>query len=224
MSDLSATDRAAGTGCGEAPAGSGGREDGRTKRRLANRAALLRAARRAFLESGYRAVSIGRITTLAGVAHGTFYSHFPSKEGVLISLLDDLTEAFRQTMTMPVPPMGVEENRAVIVAMIERFLNLACEWRPILSVYREAMAEAPLIRGHWEEVLAAVTRAAADDIRRLQGLGVAKAGFDPDLTAESLVRMVEHFFWRVVQGSLGREDVSRVAEHCTRLYVEGVYA
>ncbi|RJQ05408.1 MAG: TetR/AcrR family transcriptional regulator [Bacillota bacterium] len=198
--------------------------DGRNRRRQANRTALLTAARSAFLTGGYRAVTIGQITRLAGVAHGTFYGHFANKEAALICLLDDLAEAFQATMEMPLPPMDVEENRAVILTMIGRFLRLAYEWRSLLAVYREAMSVAPLVREHWERVIGAVQRAAADDIKRLQALGVAKAVFDPDLTAEALVRLVEHFFWRVVLGSLGEEDIPAVATHCTRLYVEGVYA
>ncbi len=200
------------------------KEDGRKRRRMVNRAALLNAAREAFLLRGYRAVTVHEMTSRAGVAHGTFYSHFPSKEAALIGLLDDLTAAFRATMDMPTPPTAVEENRAVILAMISRFLRLAHEWRPLLAVYREALAEAPLIQGHWEQVVGMVQKAAASDISRLQALGVAKPGFDPDLTAESLVRMVEHFFWGVVAGRLQPDDIPGVAEHCTRLYVEGVYA
>lgn len=199
-------------------------QDGRKRRRTANRAALLNAAREAFLQRGYRAATIHEMTSRAGVAHGTFYSHFPSKEAALIGLLDDLTTAFRATMDLPTPPTRLEENRTAVLAMIGRFLHLAHQWHPLLAVYREALAEAPLIQGHWEEALRMVQKATAGDIRRMQALGIAKPGFDPDLTAESLVRMVEHFFWSVVAGKLRSGDIPVVAEHCTRLYVEGVYA
>jgi AcrR family transcriptional regulator len=57
------------------------------------RAELLAAATRLFEERGYDAVTVADITDSAGVAKGTFYLYFDSKEGLLDSLRHDLTAA-----------------------------------------------------------------------------------------------------------------------------------
>lgn len=59
----------------------------RQQRKAETRAELSRAAHECFAEQGFVAAQIGDIARRAGVAHGTFYVHFASKEAVLDELL-----------------------------------------------------------------------------------------------------------------------------------------
>jgi AcrR family transcriptional regulator len=58
----------------------------REVQRLQTRERLLGAAIAEFKRSGLAAADVGAIVTAAGVAHGTFYFHFPTKEHVLLEL------------------------------------------------------------------------------------------------------------------------------------------
>jgi len=58
----------------------------RHARRLQTRERILGAATAEFRTAGMAGADIGAIVTAAGVAHGTFYFHFPSKEHVLLEL------------------------------------------------------------------------------------------------------------------------------------------
>jgi AcrR family transcriptional regulator len=58
----------------------------REAKRLQTRERLLGAAIGEFKRSGLAAADIGAIVTAAGVAHGTFFFHFPTKEHVLLEL------------------------------------------------------------------------------------------------------------------------------------------
>jgi AcrR family transcriptional regulator len=49
---------------------------------------LLEMAERLFIEKGFEAVRVSDIVQALGVAQGTFYYYFPSKEEVLLALLD----------------------------------------------------------------------------------------------------------------------------------------
>ncbi len=60
----------------------------RTKPPEERRGEILRAARRLFLEQGVAATTIEQITSRAGVAKGTFYLYFSSKEDVLAAMGD----------------------------------------------------------------------------------------------------------------------------------------
>ena len=58
----------------------------RETRRLQTRQRILCAAIAEFKRSGMAAADVGTIVASAGVAHGTFFFHFPTKEHVLLEL------------------------------------------------------------------------------------------------------------------------------------------
>lgn len=62
------------------------RQSVRELRRLQTRERILGAAIAEFRASGMAGADVGAIVSAAGVAHGTFFFHFPSKEHVLLEL------------------------------------------------------------------------------------------------------------------------------------------
>jgi TetR/AcrR family transcriptional regulator, repressor for uid operon len=62
------------------------RQSSRQMRRLQTHERILGAAIAEFQASGMAGADINAIVTAAGVAHGTFFFHFPSKEHVLLEL------------------------------------------------------------------------------------------------------------------------------------------
>ena len=67
----------------------------RERTKVANRAAILVAARRVFGEIGYGAASVRDIVRETDLATGTFYNYFPDKESVLHALVDDIAAEAR---------------------------------------------------------------------------------------------------------------------------------
>lgn len=68
---------------------------------------LLKIAYRMFIEKGYDNTSIDEIIEEAGIAKGTYYYHFPSKEATLEAVTDMMigeeTERAKAVMTAPIP-------------------------------------------------------------------------------------------------------------------------
>src|SRR5690348_13269603 len=62
------------------------RPSARDAQRLQTRERLLGAAIAEFKRSGMTDADVGAIVAAAGVAHGTFYFHFPTKEHVLFEV------------------------------------------------------------------------------------------------------------------------------------------
>jgi AcrR family transcriptional regulator len=62
------------------------RPSARETKRLQTRERLMGAAIAEFKRSGIATADVGAIVTAAGVAHGTFFFHFPTKEHVLLEL------------------------------------------------------------------------------------------------------------------------------------------
>ena len=61
--------------------------NGHQRRRHETRQALLSASRRLFVERGVEQVAIDAITSAAGVAKGSFYNHFDSREALFEEVL-----------------------------------------------------------------------------------------------------------------------------------------
>lgn len=72
----------------------------REKTKVANRQAILIAARAVFAELGYEAATVRDIIRGTDLASGTFYNYFKSKEEVFDALADDGARRFRPILRM----------------------------------------------------------------------------------------------------------------------------
>ena len=63
--------------------------------KLANRAAIVAAAREVFADIGFGAASVRDIIRRTDLATGTFYNYFPDKESVLVEILDETAAEIR---------------------------------------------------------------------------------------------------------------------------------
>lgn len=70
-----------------------------SKRGLATRRKLMVAAEATFAEEGWHDASIVKITEAAGVAQGTFYRYFASKQAIFDEVVVDLNRRVRQAMS-----------------------------------------------------------------------------------------------------------------------------
>mgnify|MGYP002627239887 CR=1 FL=1 len=80
---------------------------------------LLKIAYRMFIEKGYDNTSIDEIIAEAGIAKGTYYYHFPSKEATLEAVIDMMiSEEAKQAKSILSAPVPVPQKIvAVIMAM-----------------------------------------------------------------------------------------------------------
>jgi len=65
----------------------------REQNKAANRAAILEAAQRVFVEKSYDAVTIRDVIRRTELASGTFYNYFKTKEDVLRALIEEHVQA-----------------------------------------------------------------------------------------------------------------------------------
>jgi len=78
----------------------------RERTKAANRQAILDAARAVFGEMGYEAATVRDIIRRTGLASGTFYNYYKSKEEVFDALADDGARRFR-------PILRAESDKAI---------------------------------------------------------------------------------------------------------------
>lgn len=96
----------------------------RTRRKDARPAELLAAALDCFVEKGFAATRMEDIARRAGVAKGTFYLYFPSKEAVFEALVRETLlpriATLEQSATMA--GLGAEAKLRAILAMLGQVL------------------------------------------------------------------------------------------------------
>ena len=96
------------------------------------RRALLEAAAQAFADHGYHQTSIDSVSESAGVAKGTIYNYFSSKEEVLRALVEEACRLASEAATA-VPDQVPTEKR--LQAFIEGNLQWARRRKPLALLF-----------------------------------------------------------------------------------------
>lgn len=110
---------------------------------------LLDTATRLFYAGGIHAVGIDRIIAEAGVAKATFYSHFPSKDDLVVAYLEEQDRIGRAAVAA-LPRQSPRKMLAAILGRISTagmagdfrgcpFLNAAAEYTDPASPVRRAI-------------------------------------------------------------------------------------
>ncbi len=152
------------------------------------REALVAAARRIFERDGFVDARIADIAAEAGVATGSFYTHFAGKEAAFAAVIGELNEEALH------PRLEVDRAVADPVAVIE------AAHREYLHAYRRnarlmrLLEQVSLVDDDFRrlrlERAAAFAERNAKAIRRLQAAGLADSTLDPLPTAHALNAMV----------------------------------
>jgi len=182
-----------------------------TAKGLRTRDELVTAARRVFERDGYSGARVADIAAEAGVAHGSFYTYFSSKQDAFLAVIREVGEQFREAIT---PPPGEEREsggrgsggreETVYQALDRsnrRYLDAYRANSVIWALAEQVATVDPEIhqvrlrgrRQHVERV--------ANTIRRWQDRGIADPGIDPHTTAGALVSMLSNFaYWWLAGG------------------------
>lgn len=125
----------------------------RTDRGRRTLRAMLDAAAGEFGERGFHDASIARITARAGVALGSFYTYFESKEAVFRALVNDMSAQVRTTVgphILAAPDRLTGERQG-----LRAFLDFVREHKELYRILDEAEFVDPASwRTHYENTVA----------------------------------------------------------------------
>ncbi|MET4132815.1 AcrR family transcriptional regulator [Porphyrobacter sp. MBR-155] len=177
---------------------------------------LLDAAAEEFGEKGFHEASVSSITRRAGVALGSFYTYFDSKDALFRALVADMSEKVRTSARSALSDdMGaLEIERAALAA----FLRFAAEHKEIYRIIDEAEFVDPAsYRQHYETIADRI----ADRLRAGTASGELREGLG-ELEAWAVMGMnvfagLRYVVWG--ESELPPEDV---AAGINRLLAEGI--
>jgi AcrR family transcriptional regulator len=182
--------------------------------KVATRCRILEAARARFSEAGFEAATTREIAAAAGIATGTLFNYFPSKEAIAMALVAEaLGEARRQSEGRP-RGESLEEDLFGLIAVELRGLEPHRGYlRPVLET-----ALSPLARAESSPDGEAVR------VEHLEAVGRLVAARAP---GESLSPVAWNLYWTLYTGVLAywagdssphREDTLAVLDHYLRAF------
>jgi len=116
----------------------------RAQTKLENRRAILTAAREVFAEVGYEAASVRDIIGRTGLASGTFYNYYRSKEEIAAAIASDAAERLR-------PILRAQRERATdfagyLFGIIQVYFQFIVDEQLALRTTRQLAERYPRVR------------------------------------------------------------------------------
>lgn len=190
-----------------------------TERGRRKRGTLVQAAREEFEERGFEETRIAQITGRAGIAYGSFYTYFDSKDEVFHEVAKGVAGEMFDAARSAAPPGTAPVDR--IRHATGRFLAAYRDNARIMQVIEQVSPRHPHFRTLFLEIRGLFVDRIISGTRRLQEEGSASADIDVEATASMLGGMVEHTA-RMLFLYGEEHDPDVVVETATRLWARGI--
>lgn len=224
-SDQAAADAPKATRGGHLPTGtsagrrakSATRTNGKGER---TRRGILTAAREVFERLGYLEARVSDIAAEAGVAHGSFYTYFPSKREAFQAIFLEVGQQITAAVTH-----GPEDVPGDTLANLDRanrrYLRVYRENAQILILADQVASIDPVIHEVRLQGRSRHVARVTETIRRLQKHGKADSAVDAHTTAGALVAMLASFaYWSSV--TPGEYDEEASAQAVTAIWARAI--
>jgi len=162
------------------------------------RAALLQAAAELMVEVGFDAMTTAALAKRAGLAEGTLYRHFPSKEAITEAVFEAAWRTNLQEIEAALPPVDQPEARlraflpvSMAVLGADPVRSQVCNQCHMHWIQQKRLAELPPGPSDFVQLLESTLRAA-------QAAGVTRPDFDPFFVANFLFHAGGELFERFV--------------------------
>jgi AcrR family transcriptional regulator len=184
--------------------------------------AILTTAEQLLAERPYAEVSVDELARGAGISRPTFYFYFPSKEAVLLALLDAVVaEArMRRDTALRHPATDPEQRwRQVIASIAEPFRS----HRAVTLATAEARASSPAVRELWGAVMERFVVETAAEIDAERARGAAPAGLPSRELATALNWMNERVLHTTFAGHVPAVAEGDVVDVLLGVWLRAIY-
>ncbi|WP_040339581.1 TetR/AcrR family transcriptional regulator [Candidatus Blastococcus massiliensis] len=171
--------------------------------------AILATAERLLDEKSLGAISVDDLARGAGISRPTFYFYFPSKDAVLLTLLDRVVAEADEAMrtVFEAPAAGPREGwQRALAAYHDTFRS----HRALTVAWAEARSTSAAVRSLWAEVFERWVQRCAAAIEAERARGAAPAGVPARNLAVALTSMNERVIYASLSGdgpALAESDV-----------------
>lgn len=188
----------------------------RSARGARSRAALVRGAREVFERDGFLDARIADIAAAAGVATGSFYSYFATKEAAFAAVMAEVTDEMLHPQVRETPDPGAGPL-ASIEAANRTYLLAYRRHAKLMALMDQVFTIDPEFKRLRMDRARAFARRNAASIRKLQAQGLADPELDPVATAYAMDAMVSRMASLVFVGG-HRMGFEALVSTLTRLW------
>jgi TetR/AcrR family transcriptional regulator, fatty acid metabolism regulator protein len=194
---------------------------GRTRGAGDKRERILDAAVRVFAKKGFYATRVSEIAAAAGVADGTIYLYFESKDALLVSLFEDRVERLLAFVAAELPraPTALQKLRRIIelqLGLIEGERDLAEVLTVILRQSTKLMKEHAVPK--FTAYLDSIARVVAEG----QASGELRADLSPHLAARAIFGALDGITMTWALGKADRGGLVRASGQLADLMLHGL--
>jgi TetR/AcrR family fatty acid metabolism transcriptional regulator len=184
---------------------------------------ILDAAVRVFAEEGFYNAKVARIAELAGVADGTIYLYFKSKDDLLISLFEDRMDEVNARLRSVLAEPGSAVERLTRAVKLQ--FELVRQNQPMAEVISvELRQSSKFIREYANPKFAEYLRLIAGCVADGQTRGELRANLSPQLVARSLFGALDEIALAWLVKGQEKMDLARAGDELASLFVDGMRA
>lgn len=191
--------------------------------RADKRARILAAAADVFVKNGFHETHISHIARAAGVADGTIYLYFPSKEALLIALFEDNVSRFFEVLDREVELVADPRHKLLRIlhlqlGLLDRERGLAELLTVNLRQSSRAMRE--LVAPHFIAYLDRIEKVIADG----QSQGQFRRDISPRVAARAFFGALDGVTLTWALGSGQEGGLVKAAETVGKVLLDGLMA
>jgi TetR/AcrR family fatty acid metabolism transcriptional regulator len=199
-----------------------GNGNARTERKAEKRQSILEGAVRVFAEKGFFNATVAEIARAAGVADGTIYLYFKSKDDLLLSVFDEKMQELGAAARVAIE--GLPSAAEALRTIAELHLSAVQRSPAVASVLIvELRQSAAFVRDAEKKALAEYLELFAGQVRR----GQASGEFRPDVHPAAVKRALFGALDEIALGWLlarRKFDLAQTAREVADVFVQGLLA
>ncbi len=190
--------------------------------KLERRSAIIEAAIDTFAQRGFHHARVSDVARQAGIADGTIYLYFKSKDDLLISLFEEKMEHIVETFRSEVSCYKTAQER--LKCFLELHLKMVAE-RPALAEVMtvELRQSAKFMREYKAPQFGAYLALLGDIISYGQERGEVRSGIDPLLTRRIIFGALDELSLYWVSSKRPLHSLERVIEELWALCSTGCF-
>lgn len=185
------------------------------------RAQLLEAAQRVFERRGFVEVRVADIVEETGVAHGTFYTYFNSKEEIFRAVIEVHQSTIERAASAATLPQS-SSARAKIEASNRAYIEGYAQHSRLMERWQEASVLHADLADLLEELILYNIKRTEGFLRALKKAEAIAPDVDPAYAAKALNAMVMQFFIRIFKNGANDVDIDKAVRTVTDIWCRGI--
>jgi TetR/AcrR family transcriptional regulator, ethionamide resistance regulator len=185
-------------------------------------AAILGTAVRLLEQKRFADISVDDLAKGAGLSRPTFYFYFPSKEAVLLSLLDPLIKQADTGFEGAMERLPTDPRRAFRIG-ISTFFDAFAAYPVMTRAGTDAFAHSPEARAAWDAIMGKWINQTAALITAERERGAAPDTIPALDLATSLNWMNERMMMATISEQDGAVPRDRIVDTLTHIWLNSIY-